>query len=223
MSAYVMTSTINEENVIPKENLSSRLLYALNRQKISQSELARKIGVKPQVIQYLCTGNANKSKFSYEIAIALEINPNWLIAGKGPMQDLNEIKVSTSTQPKVPLLSWDGALDLKNHISNANDYIHITTELKSQCYALRVFDTSMVPRFEIGSILIIDPELEPKNGDFVIAKLSEQKQPIFRQFIKNKNMLFLLPINTALYKEIEMNLKDKILGVVRQTYYEFVR
>jgi DNA-binding XRE family transcriptional regulator len=54
--------------------LSSRLLQALGERGISQAELARKIGLKRQSIQYLCTSGTNKTKFAHDIAAALDIN-----------------------------------------------------------------------------------------------------------------------------------------------------
>lgn len=226
MSSHVMTINL-ESMTTTKESLSSRLVYALNRMKISQSELARLIGVKPQIIQYLCTSNANKSKFAFEIAIALGVNPNWLIAGRGPMLDLSNIHHTSPSQPKVPLLGWNNIMNWLNKSDDLSQqetkFIFITNEPTPASYALSIVDTSMIPRFEIGTTLVIDPSLKPNNGDFVIAKISHQQQAIVRQLIFKMNKYYLSPMNSSMYKEIELNAEDKILGVVRQTYFEFIR
>ncbi|MCP4476269.1 MAG: hypothetical protein GY821_17265 [Gammaproteobacteria bacterium] len=49
------------------DNLSKRLTHALEILGISQAELARKIHVRRQSIQYLCSSGINRSKFSYDI------------------------------------------------------------------------------------------------------------------------------------------------------------
>lgn len=66
--------------------LADRLKFALARKGISQSELARRIGIKPQAIQYLCSGRGHKSGYIAEIARELEIRPHWLATGQGPME-----------------------------------------------------------------------------------------------------------------------------------------
>ena len=65
--------------------LSTRLTFALAEKGVTQTELARKIGIKKQTIQYLCASGTNRSKFSYDIAHALDINVDWLITGTGAM------------------------------------------------------------------------------------------------------------------------------------------
>lgn len=64
---------------------SDRLKYALDRRGMSQSELARKVGVKPQAIQYLCR-EGRQSVHSVKIAEILEISAAWLTDGIGDME-----------------------------------------------------------------------------------------------------------------------------------------
>lgn len=70
------------------KTLSKRLLYALERANMSQSELARVVGIKPQSVQYLCSNNSGgtRSRFITEIAITLGVRPEWLLAGEEPME-----------------------------------------------------------------------------------------------------------------------------------------
>lgn len=210
---------------VKETSLSTRLAYALERLKVNQSELARRVGIKPQIIQYLCTGNATKSKFAYEIATALEVNPDWLIAGKGPM--LFSLPTDTSLQQKAPLLAWSHVIDWLNTeeaFRKAEDnFVTLSSGAPLNSFAVKVNDTSMIPRFEINTVLIIDPSLETKSGDFVIAQVLHQNQPIMRQLINKMGSFYLVPSNCAIYKEIELTKEDKILGVVIQTYYEFIR
>ena len=66
---------------------SSRLKYALDELRISQSELSRKIGVNRQAIQYLCAEGITEkmSKYAFQISRSLNISPEWLIVGEGAM------------------------------------------------------------------------------------------------------------------------------------------
>lgn len=68
---------------------SDRLTYALEKREITQSELARKIGVKPQAIQYLCQ-KGKRSVHTNKICEILHINPAWLTEGIGEMNTPND-------------------------------------------------------------------------------------------------------------------------------------
>jgi SOS-response transcriptional repressor LexA len=228
MSTITLTDIFDHSKMDSDDStLSSRLLLALTRLKINQSELARRLGIKPQMIQYLCTSKANKSKFAYEIATALEINPNWLIAGKGAMRDLEIGTDRIFSQQKILLLSWSNITkwldqNLRTKLQG-QESISVTAKTGLSSFALKITDTSMIPRFEPGTILIIDPELKAKEGDFVVIQTVHQEQPILRQLLVKNKKNVLMPINTAMYREIELTSEDKILGVLHQTYYEFVR
>jgi transcriptional regulator with XRE-family HTH domain len=71
------------------ENLKTyreRLLWAMKEAKLtSQSELARRVGVKPQSIQHLLDPNKNAQGSSHTARIAEELNvsANWLATGEG--------------------------------------------------------------------------------------------------------------------------------------------
>ncbi len=70
-------------NRVNRETLGDRLGRVLQERSLSQSELARQVGVRPQAIQYICDKKAKRSSFVAEIAEALNISPFWLATGKG--------------------------------------------------------------------------------------------------------------------------------------------
>lgn len=203
------------------ENLSTRLTKAMQRLSVSQSELARRLGTKPQTIQYLCCSGAKRSKFIFEISDALGINPAWLAAGEGRMlPDSKTDNVLTT----VPLISWADILDWLSPQQPKKingKHINVMPGFSKKCYALILDDTSMSPRIEKGAVLVVDPELTPKENDFVVAYGSFCQVPIVRRFVKQKEGYALIPINTELFKEIKLGKKDKILGVLCQTFYQF--
>jgi len=64
------------------DTYAKRLNWAMTNAAISQSELARAIGVKPQAIQYLCQ-KGTKSTHTTKIAKVLGVSADWLDTGKG--------------------------------------------------------------------------------------------------------------------------------------------
>lgn len=65
---------------------SERLRWAMERARMSQSDVARAVGVEPQSIQYLCdrTKHAQGSNFTAQIAAATNVSAYWLETGKNP-------------------------------------------------------------------------------------------------------------------------------------------
>lgn len=74
------------------DTLSERLNYALEATGISQSKLARRIGVKPQAIQAICSGRVRKSGYTAQMANVLGVSPEWLANGIGPMRRTDEVQ-----------------------------------------------------------------------------------------------------------------------------------
>jgi len=95
--------------------------------------------------------------------------------------------------------------------------IAVSVEVKRHTYALRVHGDSMVgdagDSFPAGSILVVEPEMAPHPGDYVIA-LNEANQSTFKQLVSDGGELYLKPLNTRY--PIKPLGKAKIIGVVRE-------
>ena len=83
-----------------------------------------------------------------------------------------------------------------------------------ESYALMVLGDSMLPEFEEGEIIVIEPEGVARDGSFVIAYLEDEKEEdrhIFRQLVKHPEGWMLKPLN-PLYPNIPI---DSIEAVVK--------
>ena len=85
----------------------------------------------------------------------------------------------------------------------------------SEPFALSVTDDSMLPEFDPGCIIIIDPGGIIRDGAFVLAK-DLNDDYIFRRLRITGDNYHLEPLNTALYQSFQISGKDKILGVITQ-------
>jgi transcriptional regulator with XRE-family HTH domain len=69
------------------DTFAKRLKKAMNKRKISQSELSRLTGIsKSAISQYLSGKSSPKSKYIEDIANALEITSLWLYGENAPME-----------------------------------------------------------------------------------------------------------------------------------------
>ena len=82
----------------------------------------------------------------------------------------------------------------------------------SEPFALRVLDSSMSPEFEVDHIIIIDPSITPKTGDFV---LYETNNSLILREIEVSDKITLKALNTN-FKELHIEDISSELGVVTQ-------
>jgi phage repressor protein C with HTH and peptisase S24 domain len=64
----------------------------------------------------------------------------------------------------------------------ANEYVY-TDSKTNGIFALTVSNDSMEPKFQEGDILLINPNIEPQSGDFVVAKYTPDNEATFKQLI----------------------------------------
>ncbi|MEW5789750.1 MAG: S24 family peptidase [Pseudomonadota bacterium] len=84
-------------------------------------------------------------------------------------------------------------------------------------YALMVLGDSMLPEFEEGEIIVIEPEGLARDGSFVIAYLeeidNEAERHIFRQLVQHPDGWMLKPLN-PLYPNVAIRGLEVVKGVV---------
>ena len=84
---------------------------------------------------------------------------------------------------------------------------------ESEPYALRVLGDSMVPEFEHGAIIIVDPAGVIESGSYVVAQTDGEYT--FRQLRIEGERYFLKPLNDTYESQEIPNLKA-VVGVVVQ-------
>jgi SOS-response transcriptional repressor LexA len=222
-----MKNKHDNKNLGELANLSDRLSHALKTLQITQADLSRQINVKPQAIQYLCNSKAKKSGFTYEIADALGINSTWLATGEGSMISEDDPKTKLiQSQKRIPVIKW---LDIGKWVDQGlrntmqihdNEWILISSETSDRCFALRLHDKSMFPRFDLNTILIIDPDRSPQHKNFVIVRINKTEEILFRQYEKINSVIRLNPMNTEIYKTITLKNEDIIHGVMVEARWQ---
>jgi transcriptional regulator with XRE-family HTH domain len=199
-------------------NLSMRLKFALRTLNISQTDLAKKINVKPQVIQYLCASQSQKSKFTCEIAEALNIDFLWLASGKGAVPKKIDL---LKNERLVPLLSFEQIREWKvqkkeMEITKISKWIPVDEEASSGEFAVEINDRSMAPRFDLNTIIIIEAIKETILQGFVLVYLKQEDFVIFRKLSLINNDKCLMAINKNLHKDIFLQKEDVILGICKE-------
>jgi len=200
--------------------LSDRLTHALGELNVSMAELARRIGVKHQAVRYLCCAKANQSRFTYQIADALGLNPQWLATGSGVMFS-KEKEAQRHELVTVPMMSaeqirlYSSGIIKLNHFE-AQDTICTRHAKPHKSIAFYLQDQAMYPRFEMGSLVILATNAKPAEGQFILCLMQQTQDLLFRQLVSVQGKLHLVPFNTTAYCKVPFKKSDKVVGVMSE-------
>lgn len=242
MLLLLLNDLFNKFGPAPGEGslYADRLRWAMDVAGISQSDLARKIGVTPQSVQYLSTpeNNARGSKHTNAIARATGVSAQWLEMGYGPAvidekkkEEAPSLKAAPQDTRRIPVLNYvqagemteSGPVDLSQAY---DDYITTDLELSDQSFALEIKGDSMVAppgsgegSFHEGDRIIVDCSLTPLPGDFVVAKNGEH-EATFKKYRprgadeRGREVFELVPLNPD-YPTMRSDRQDiRIVGVM---------
>lgn len=170
---------------IPK-TFTERLQWAMRRAKVTnQSELARRVGVKPQSIQHLLDPkkNAQGSAFTSELARELNVSSLWLATGDGEPEVIHlspavmrELLAKLDAGDLLPdegvmkriydSTAWGVAHDL-SQARNTESLPRIKWEELMiadlrRPFELEVIDDALAPEIFRGCIALLDPDRPPE-------------------------------------------------------------
>ncbi|AXF76642.1 LexA family transcriptional regulator [Erwinia tracheiphila] len=150
-------------------SLADRVKKRRNETGLSQAEAAEKAGIRQQSWASIEDGKTLKPRNIVGIAEALKCDPAWLMNG-GVFLPVSEVNTR-----RIPLISYvqAGELATKSPIEAMDgsfEYVMTDMEWSHYTFALRIVGDSMEPDFKAGDVIIVDPEIEPSPGEFVVGK-----------------------------------------------------
>ena len=162
------------------KTVAERLRFAREQRGWTQSQLAAASDVSQGTIGNIESG-ARQSRGSLpKIAKALGVSHDWLADGEGEMVPVGGRVEASNVTPApigtrlVPLISyvqagyWTEATDPAT-VGDGFEYLLTDQELSGSAFALQIEGDSMLPQFKPGDRVIVDPEICPQPGDFVVA------------------------------------------------------
>lgn len=177
--------------------------------------LGAAIGKKPNQTSDLLSG---KASFGEKVARSIEESAG-LPTGWMDRLDMGEnTDAGPAVRGAVPLISSVQAGMYREFFDNfhpgdgGHEMIPTAVPVRRHTFALRVSGDSMEPEFHEGMVLIIEPELDPQHGDFVVAKNGDN-ETTFKQLIKDGADWYLKPVNPRY--PIKPLGSSSIVGVLR--------
>lgn len=177
------TNVINFSSLIADMiTISERLRDAREAASLTQEQLAAKAGVSQGTIANVESGARKNPRELMAIAKAAKVNPEWLKSGKGQRAFLNQNNVLSARigSRRIPLIDyvqagvWTAVADTFQP-GDAEDWLLTDLDLSGQAFALQIKGDSMRPDFNPGDRVIIDPDVQPQAGDFVVAKNGDEE------------------------------------------------
>lgn len=184
--------------------------------KISQAALARACGIKPPSVNDWISGKT-KTIEGQNLLLAAEflgVAPKWLATGRGPVRKSEGLaegsNVEAALQPtrsfSYPEISWVQAGTAREAVEMGN--VALCPQHTSDVWAgedafwLRVMGDSMTvasgsPSFPEGFLILIAPDIEPRAGQFVVARMISTNEATFKQLVRDAGELYLKPLNSA--------------------------
>lgn len=213
--------------------LNDRVKQARKHAGLTQSELAERIGIKQASISELERGLSRSSSYLVQIAGACGVNPVWLAEGIGKMvydqsngdRDQVVTNVSPALQPtryfEYPEISWvqAGAAREAVQVLNSADCKRHTSDAWAGPHGfwLKVVGPSMTAPFGTtfpeGVLILVAPDIEPMNGQYVVARTKANHETTFKQFVMDAGQMFLKPLNPA-FPTLEVDDTWEIVGTV---------
>lgn len=167
--------------------INDRILSRRKLLKLSQLELANRIGITRVSVGKWESGlNQPKGRYLNDLAAALGVSVDWLLTGKeegttgvaeSSFPGYHNVEPAVIPQGgRVPILSYVQAGNWREMCEQATtfdgnvEYVTASVDIGPCGFGLWLRGNSMTPQFNEGDLVIVDPDEQPRPGDFVVAK-----------------------------------------------------
>lgn len=188
--------------------LGQRLARARKQAELNQKDVAQQFGISSQAIsQWESERTRPDSLKLAKLARLFHVRLEWLLDGSGPMHSegpspATEVR-HTARVPVIDRVEAGDWTEVEDPfvVGSADEFLQTDLEVSSSTFALVIQGRSMEPEFQPGDKVIIDPKIEPRPGDFVVAKRDNDQGATFKKYRprsldeKGREVIELTPVN----------------------------
>lgn len=209
--------------------IGRRITEIRSAREMSTAELARQMGVRVQSVQQWESGQTTpKSARLAALARVLNCSVHLLthdVATEDNLWNGTERVPVPQVRP-VPIISWVQAGHWQEamtpyELHSIEEHVPTRVEVSSRAFALRVRGDSMEPRFPEGCVIIVDPEIDARDGSFVVAQMDRTSEATFKRLVFDGPTRLLMPLNPR-YPVMIVNDGTSIIGVIVEAYQKFI-
>jgi SOS-response transcriptional repressor LexA len=213
------------KNNITLLNLRLNILHLMKKNKINATQLARNTNLPQPTVHRLLSGKTGDPKLSTLDLISkyFAVSIDYLI----DLHEGNEIRnKALKSISHVPIIDWGNATNWQASISKLTPHNWpnwlVIERLTNECLFVLRSKKSMEPRFLANSLIIVDPNLNPLDGDLVIVHFKETSEATVREIKLDGPIQQLLAITSERSPDT-INQNTIIIGVIVQARYLYNR
>ena len=215
-------SSVTDKKKIKSRRLSDSLKFIMKaHEDISSAELSRKTNIPQTTLHKILTEQTSDPRLSTLLSLAnfFEITLEELVGLE--QNELGIAKKISGPIKSIPIISWEQCIYAKETIEKLNennwqDWQTVNIE-SNNAFAL-LSKVCMEPLYPRGTVLIIDPELKPTDGDFVVVHYKNTDEATLRQISIDGPYRKLFTINENEKPDI-LDKRKNIIGVVFQARF----
>jgi SOS-response transcriptional repressor LexA len=150
---------------------------------MTQQDLADRCGVSRAAVAQWELGVTHPSTERLQKAgVALNVDTGYLLGSPHSIAPADPSLALAGRQ--IPIIDFFGACHLSTAIARlpGAPVLIADAPMGARCFALVIKDKTMAPDFQPGDRVIVDPEVSPDPGDFVVAHIQGEHEAILRKF-----------------------------------------
>lgn len=194
---------------------------------INDAELARETGIPQATIYRLVSGMTDDPKVSTLKPLASFFNITiGQLLGEEPLPPNMTERFAGSNQwiYRLPIISWEQARDWQETVnklsySNWSDWCSTNFPVSNSAYALQVMVKTLAPPFTEGAAVIVEPNLQPEDGDTVVIHSSGMNAVALRRWMIDAGEIWLAPLQTSI-GATKLGNNHAVCGVAIQVYVQ---
>lgn len=167
-----------------KETIGQRIRKRRKELKITQGALGSRIGLSGSSIsQWEDDKTSPNGDNLLNLARELQVPPEFILYGESSVSNVEYAKIDTRM---VPILSyvqagaWTAECTIRS-LDGDIQFLQTNLDLSASAFTLIIKGRSMEPEFLEGDAVVIDPDVYPLPGDFVVAENGEN-EALFKKF-----------------------------------------
>lgn len=184
------------------KTIGDRIRARRKELRLTQKDLSLKVGVSHvSISQWEKDETSPRGDNLMKLSRALGCEPEFILNGDKSESNVHAAAVDFRM---VPIISYvqAGCWTAESSIRSAEghmEYLQTNMDLSESSFTLIISGRSMEPEFKEGDAVVIDPEVDPLPGDFVVAK-NGQEEALFKKyrprgFINGEEVYELVPLN----------------------------
>jgi len=170
------------------DTFRDRLIYAKDEKGLKQVDLVKATGVSKGTVSNWISGKTTPDDTVAlgDLAKALGVSVDWLVTGRESNNhsfsnvrpvDKHEIRMA-------PVLNYVQAGEFCEYFDDAiaDRFEPVSTKHPKNSYWVELNGLSMIPDFYPEELVLINPDMQPSPGDYVVAKKASENAVTFKKW-----------------------------------------